>query len=263
MTRKRNLLEKIASGPLRVWTRLREDGFWNTLQWCLYQCEWRLRERALGINTREFAHGVVVGDDGCCNGYEPVDFRCFDIVMQHLSPVRPEDVFLDYGCGMGRAVVLAAQHPFRRVLGVEIDRRLAGIGREQVRRAQQRGCVKADRVDIIEADASRFELPNDVNRIFLYNSFTNELLHSTLERVRDSILEHPREVLLVYSQPIIDHDVLADLPWLEMSEELSTGFWKHIRTRVYRALPATQAMIQPTTRGTSPKYASPQMATAQ
>ena len=41
-----------------------------------------------------------------------------------------EDVsFIDVGAGMGRAVLLAAELPFRQVAGVELNPTLAGIAR--------------------------------------------------------------------------------------------------------------------------------------
>jgi cyclopropane fatty-acyl-phospholipid synthase-like methyltransferase len=48
------------------------------------------------------------------------DYRSFRRVMRHIG-VREQDVFLDYGSGLGRVLLMAAQYPFRRVLGVELS----------------------------------------------------------------------------------------------------------------------------------------------
>jgi cyclopropane fatty-acyl-phospholipid synthase-like methyltransferase len=46
--------------------------------------------------------------------------------MSKLEPSRTE-ALLDMGCGAGRAICVAAQYPFARVIGIEIDERLCAI----------------------------------------------------------------------------------------------------------------------------------------
>jgi len=40
------------------------------------------------------------------------------------SKIRPDDVFIDLGSGMGRMVLEAARYPFKRVIGVELVEQL-------------------------------------------------------------------------------------------------------------------------------------------
>lgn len=138
---------------------------------------------------------------------------------------------------MGRAVVLAATRPFGRVYGVEIDPALASIAREQVANARSRGRLRARTVEIVETDATTWALPPDVNHVFLFNSFTGVILDRVLERVRESVRAAPRELVIVYGQPVADPDPLAEVPWLERRADLPTGFWTHVRMRVYGARP--------------------------
>jgi SAM-dependent methyltransferase len=229
-----SLTKKFAELPAKISTRLRHRGILDVAGWCYYQCSWRLRDWRLGARTNEYDHGVVVGDDGECNGYEPIDYRCFDNVLDYLQPITDDDVFLDYGCGMGRAVIMAATMPFGRVLGVEIDHHLAKIAREQIERVQRRGKLACQNVEIVEADAAQWEIPTDVNRIFLFNSFTGDLLNATLRQVYRSAAAKPRDLKIIYIQPIGDHDPLSELSWLRQEAELPTGYWMHVRSRVYQ-----------------------------
>ena len=60
----------------------------------------------LGIHNKEFRY------------YSATDYAEFGHIMHALAIDPREHVFLDYGAGMGRAMILAATYPFRRVLGV-------------------------------------------------------------------------------------------------------------------------------------------------
>lgn len=225
---------KILGLPGKVIKRSRQRGLLDVLGWSWYQVSWRWREWRLGLGTREFAHGVVVEDAGDCHGYEPIDYLCFDRVMEYFSPISEQDGFLDYGCGMGRAVLLAALQPYGRVLGVEIDPRLAAIARDEVSRFRRRGHARAGRIDILEHDASRYEVPAAINHVFLFNSFTGQLLEDVLERLRESVCRFPRTLWIAYLQPKNDSDPLSQHDWLRCEAELSTGYWMHVRSRIYR-----------------------------
>ena len=53
-----------------------------------------------------------------------------------------EFTFLDIGSGKGRALLLAAEYPFRRIVGVELMPELNSMAEENIRRfaSQKRPC---------------------------------------------------------------------------------------------------------------------------
>ena len=59
-------------------------------------------------------------------------------MLRRILPARevePHDVFLDIGCGMGRAVYqAAANYPFKRVIGVELSHELTQAARRNIER---------------------------------------------------------------------------------------------------------------------------------
>ena len=93
-------------------------------------------ERRLGIRSAGVLSPTELGfGDPDLQEYMPVTYRNFRFIMARVAIDPLRDVFLDLGCGMGRAVVLAATRPFRQVVGVEIVPSLAQIARENVARA--------------------------------------------------------------------------------------------------------------------------------
>ncbi|HUX67484.1 MAG TPA: class I SAM-dependent methyltransferase [Terriglobales bacterium] len=78
-----------------------------------------------GLDTD--AAGDVAGErKGSVAGveYGPVDVEHFAGLMRQVDVSSGEFVFLDFGCGRGRALLLASLYPFRQIRGVEYDREL-------------------------------------------------------------------------------------------------------------------------------------------
>src|SRR5207245_5268496 len=68
--------------------------------------------------------------------------------LQALPAVPSQLTFVDFGCGKGRALVLAAEHGFRRVLGIECDAQLFAAAQRNARAYRD----AARRIDDIEID---------------------------------------------------------------------------------------------------------------
>lgn len=130
--------------------------------------------------------------------YSPTPVRT---VLNALSrcDVRHEEVtFVDVGCGKGRVLLLATEFPFRRIIGVEASETLSKIARSNVERASKMrdGC---DRIEIIHADATKFDIPHDAGLFYFYEPFSLDVSQAVLERIEDSILQYPRSVVLCFT----------------------------------------------------------------
>ena len=130
--------------------------------------------------------------------YRPTPWRSFKQMLPR-DEVAPDDVFCDLGCGMGRAVLLAARYPFKRVIGVELAPELADIARRNVE--QMRAKVEARDVEIVTADATAYSIPDDLTILYLYNPFTGEIFDRVLENVIASVDRAPRRLRVIYRHP--------------------------------------------------------------
>lgn len=75
--------------------------------------------------------------------------------MLQLARAGPDDLVLDLGSGDGRIVIAAAQKFGARGLGIELDRRLVEVSRENARRAQVADRVAFQHGDVLVSDISR------------------------------------------------------------------------------------------------------------
>jgi hypothetical protein len=129
-------------------------------------------------------------------GIDPDDFARLLAAL----PVRPEEfTFVDYGSGKGRAVLLAAGHSFRKIVGVEFAPELDRVARENLR--TYRGEVKCRDIDLVCGDALEFDLPQGPVVCYFYNPFEGEIMSRVVARIADSYRAAPRDVYVLYANP--------------------------------------------------------------
>ena len=104
--------------------------------------------------------------------------------------------FLDIGAGKGRAMLLAAEMPFRRIVGVELHPQLAATARDNIALWQQSHTAPPIRLE--EADALRLRAPAGPCLAFLFNPFDFVLMDRFLARLAQSFRERPGELDLLY-----------------------------------------------------------------
>ncbi|RYZ07100.1 MAG: class I SAM-dependent methyltransferase [Myxococcales bacterium] len=118
-------------------------------------------------------------------------------MLEHVGVSHRDFTFVDLGCGKGRVVLMAAQYPFQRVVGVDISPTLTAVARSNVARfpARARRC---DSVEICNADVTTFDLPSTNLLLHLYHPFDGEVTSAVLARLESSLRQTPRRVVVAY-----------------------------------------------------------------
>ncbi len=158
----------------------------------------------LTIESRNKTRGV---------GYQPSTPALFHRIMRRLA-VPPGSVFVDVGCGMGRALLMAARYDFVRLVGIEFSPALCTIARRNVEIFRRRTGVTIP-IEIVEADVAEYDICDDQNVFYLFNPFDDVVMELLLDRIDQSRTRAPRIVWLVYLYPtrrhIIEHRASYEL----------------------------------------------------
>jgi SAM-dependent methyltransferase len=171
--------------------------------------EW-MGDARLGIRTQGTVPLAALGiSNPACKPYAPTAYRSFREAMRHV-PVTPQDVFLDYGAGKGRAVILAATYSFARVIGVEISPELSARARANVEAARRR--LHCREIEIVTSDAAAYRLPDEVTVIHFFDPFKDAILRAVLDEIRSSLERRPREATILFADP--HHLEELDEPWI-------------------------------------------------
>ena len=111
-------------------------------------------------------------------------------------------VFVDLGCGKGRATTVAGEFPFRAVIGVELSAALAATARANAA-IIARQFPDRTKVTIAEANVVDFPLPSDKLVLFNYHAFGAELIAQIVAKCEAALAagELPH-MFFVYYNPV-------------------------------------------------------------
>ena len=145
-------------------------------------------------------------------GVAPSVFREMIARWRRSRPVAPIDefTFVDLGAGMGRALLLASQFPFRAVIGVELNPVLARIGRKNLALWRKSEHERAP-MKMVCHDAADFELPAGPCVVFLFNPFGAPVFRRLVKTWSRSFVGRERQLDILYVNNEQDH-VLQQQP---------------------------------------------------
>jgi SAM-dependent methyltransferase len=144
-------------------------------------------------------------------GVAPSVFQAMIVRWRRSRPVAPIDefTFVDLGAGMGRAVLLASELPFKAVVGVELHPGLARIARRNMaawraagRAAGPFGKLRAGSalapMRMVCGDATEFRWPAGPCVAFLFNPFGAAVMRRVLAALAKGFAGRAGELDLLY-----------------------------------------------------------------
>jgi SAM-dependent methyltransferase len=145
------------------------------------------------------------------SAYQPIEPELFREVIGSLNIGSPDIdfgqfTFIDIGSGKGRALLLAAEYPFRRVVGVELLPELNSVAEENIHRfsVQKRACGE---IQTVCGDATEFSFPAEATLIFLFHPLPEAGLTKLVGNLDTSLRENPRPAYVIYVNPVFERIV--------------------------------------------------------
>ena len=132
-------------------------------------------------------------------GVAPSVFHEMLALWRRSKPAGTIDqfTFVDIGAGMGRAVLLASEFPFRSVIGVELNPRLARIARKNVAHWKAAGLARAP-VRVVCRDAVEFKIPPGPCVVFMFNPFGGPIMRRLLKTWSQTLARREDQLDILY-----------------------------------------------------------------
>ncbi len=167
-------------------------------------------ERELGIDTVDHVASEKIKnrfDDSTM--YAPTPYHVLQCIFQHIHVNSFGEsitkTFVDLGCGKGRVICMASLCYNKKVIGVEVDKYLYDVARDNVSRFYDKRPCKERRIEIVNQDVVDFDVTKgDV--FFMCNPFGNETMKVLMENIKRTL---PREI------NIITYGIKLKYDWLE------------------------------------------------
>ncbi len=132
--------------------------------------------------------------------YVPTTVSVIYRILRSL-PLRPNKFeFIDMGSGKGRALLVASEFPFTKIIGIELSQQLHDIAEENVERytpaSQQCAAFELHCMDALE-----YAYGEKPFVLFLFDPFGREILQKIIANLEASLQAKPREAYVVYVYP--------------------------------------------------------------
>jgi SAM-dependent methyltransferase len=188
----------------RISRSLHSRGIVGSLDCVFSKLQERFFDLRYGTDTVSFAEldTLTVSSEHVGDGtpYQPTRLRLVRQVLSSLD-IAPGSAFVDFGCGKGRVLLLAADYGFRRITGVDFAKELCAIARDNVARYRRKTSIQAD-IRIVEGDAVEYEIRDDENVFFMSNPFSAALVEKVTKTIVRSLRSRNRPGLIIYNNPL-------------------------------------------------------------
>jgi SAM-dependent methyltransferase len=131
--------------------------------------------------------------------YMPASYDLLHTVFEQFSPAGFVH-FLDIGCGKGRAMCVAARYGAKKITGIDFSKDFCMAAEKNMAITRQH--LPGLQYNIIHNDAFYYEIPPDVDCIFLFNPFDEIIMEGVVDRILDSHATVPRKLTIIYVNPL-------------------------------------------------------------
>lgn len=154
-----------------------------------------------GTETKEYVEAEDIRTDSLHkqdgHKYGPLQIPFFWRVFGTGGPVLDRNCYVDFGCGKGRTLILAALCGFARVIGVEYSRDLCDQCNHNIEKFRSRAGTSA-RFEVVHADAADYVIPEDASTLVFYDPFSLAVFRNVVQNIETSLRRAPRPLYIVF-----------------------------------------------------------------
>jgi hypothetical protein len=164
-------------------------------------------------NNREYGHD-----------YRPTPCSLFEWTVAALDYDLSRLTFVDYGAGNGRVLLLASQHPFAAIGGIEFAEELHDNAT----------------MNIAQFPRSRMKCRNVEAVHYFFNPFSREVFAEVLNNLVVSYRKRPRRLYLILIEPVatdlVDNSGMFQRLELPLIERMKVKLFSPYEVALYRSL---------------------------
>lgn len=180
---------------------LRENGLFSTLRKITKRVNYRVK--GIDFSTQNIYDLTRTGEyqeHGTALVSTSVDFlsKLLTDLEDTIGAKLNRELFVDYGSGKGAAIIHAKVLGFKRAVGVEFAKELHEIAERNIQKLNLKD------VTSIYADATSYQLPNDVSVIYFFNPFDEVVMKKVVENIVAQKESFEGEVYVMYGNASCD-----------------------------------------------------------
>ena len=204
----------------RIMKDINRKGLIDAVKIYLLKIDTRIFDYKYNVNTHKDSYLKDLKFDSI-NKKEAFDYETIAIfsikkILNNIE-IDKEDIFVDFGCGKGRVLLIASQYKFNKIIGIEFSPELVDIARSNVSICKDYNSFNIDIIKIVEGDVLDYKYNNNETVFYLFNPFTNNILDKLCENIVRSFNSNPRRILILYVNPKF-HDSIVEKGFIKINE---------------------------------------------
>jgi SAM-dependent methyltransferase len=132
--------------------------------------------------------------------YQPTGSLALPRILSRAKIPR-DGTFVDFGCGKGRTLILAALAGFTKCVGVDFSRKLCLDAESNIAAFRLHSGVGFES-KVLCLDATQYEPSADETVYYFFHPFGGDVLAKVLDRIGASLRTSPRRVWIIYYLPV-------------------------------------------------------------
>jgi SAM-dependent methyltransferase len=132
--------------------------------------------------------------------YQGTNYFIIEKAFEFLRNENANYHLVDFGCGKGRVLIVAAYYGFKKITGIDFSASLCNEAEINIEKI--RPLFPSLDFQIICEDAVNFQIENDANVFFFFNPFDEVIMLQVVKNILSSLKKNPRKIYVVYVNPL-------------------------------------------------------------
>lgn len=135
--------------------------------------------------------------------YMPVNYFTLEALMHRIPEELKQGIFLDIGCGKGRAMCVAAAFGYKQVAGLDFAKQLIDAAEKNLEQTKKRHPLT--QYHLAWDDVHDLHISEQVTTVFMFNPFDEFMVKQVINKINSSLEKRPRRLLVLYCTPRHEH----------------------------------------------------------
>jgi SAM-dependent methyltransferase len=132
--------------------------------------------------------------------YQASNYYLVQKAFEYLKDEKINDGLVDFGCGKGRVLVIAAYHGFKSITGIDFSRTLCIEADENIEKVKS--LFPNTAFNVICDDATNYKIEKDKNCFFFFNPFDEVVMLTVVKNILSFLKENNKKIYVVYINPL-------------------------------------------------------------
>jgi len=131
--------------------------------------------------------------------YQGASYYLLEKVFDYMRTNKINSSMIDFGCGKGRAMVVAAAYGYKKVVGIDFASALCRVAWENINAVKEN--YPECEFHVMYEDVVNYEIDDNVNTFFFFNPFNEIIMKQVLKNMLTSLSRRHRDLYVIYINP--------------------------------------------------------------